>query len=57
MEQSGAGQITQTFAADFTLLIFHYKSLNHCIKGPPLLKHEQLGEADSTQGKLLLVGE
>lgn len=43
--------------ADFTLLILHYKLTNHCLKEAPLLKHDQTGEAGSTQGKLLLVKE
>lgn len=47
----------QIFVADFALLIFYYKLLNHCLKDAPLLTHEQLSEAGSTQGKLLLVGE
>lgn len=57
MQQSGADQMKQIFVADFTLLIFHYKLLNHCLKDASLLTLEQLGEAGSTQGKLLLVGE
>lgn len=47
----------QIFVADFTLFIFHYKLLNPCLKDAPLLKREQMGEAGSTQGKLLLVAE
>lgn len=57
MQQSGTGQMKQIFVADFTLFIFHYKLLNRCLKDAPLLKHEQMGEAGSTQGKLLLVAK